>query len=227
MDLRDAAVVVAHPDDEVLWFSSLVAKVGRIVMCYGPSPKVAERGEQRRRVVRAYPYNSVRFLDIPEPATWRGRSLGSVESELARDAQEDPALRNALISGLGEVLRDIPIVFVHNPWGEYGHDDHRRLYAAVSALQQQLNFKVYVSSYVERSALGLMAAALQNGMSDVIAFSVDRAEIDPIVASYKANSCWTWAASWRWPSTEHFFRLGADGAICANPLPFQLFDRRA
>src|SRR5580765_529365 len=53
MDLRDAAVVVAHPDDEVLWFSSLVAKVGRIVTCYGPNPKVAERGEQRRRVVRA------------------------------------------------------------------------------------------------------------------------------------------------------------------------------
>jgi len=159
MDLRNAAIVVAHPDDEVLWFSSLTARVGRIVMCYGSNPKVVERGEQRRNVVRAYPFKTVRFLDLPEPGLWRGRSLGSVESELARTAREDPALRNVLVDGLRAALHGISTVFVHNPWGEYGHDDHRRLYAAISALRQELNLAVYVSNYVERRALGLMAAA--------------------------------------------------------------------
>jgi len=82
-----------------------------------------------------------------------------VESELARTAREDPALRNVLVDGLRAALHGISTVFVHNPWGEYGHDDHRRLYAAISALRQELNLAVYVSNYVERRALGLMAAA--------------------------------------------------------------------
>jgi LmbE family N-acetylglucosaminyl deacetylase len=224
MDLRSAAIVVAHPDDEVLWFSSLIAKVGRIVMCYGSNPKVIERGVQRRNVVQAYPFNTVRFLDLPEPGLWRGRSLGSVDGELARSAQEDPTFRNSLVDRLGRALQGISTVFVHNPWGEYGHDDHRRLHAAVSALQREMNLAVYVSNYVERRALGLMAAALDDGVSDVVSFPVDRAEIDPIIELYQSNSCWTWTTNWRWPMEEHFFRLGQGAAIRAAPVPFQLFD---
>src|SRR4051794_38855889 len=100
MDLRKAAIVVAHPDDEVLWFSSLTAKVGRIVMCYGSNPRAVERGRQRRKVVQAYPFNTVRFLDLPEPDLWRARSLESVEKELARSVQEDPIYRKLLIAVL-------------------------------------------------------------------------------------------------------------------------------
>ena len=224
MNLRKAAIVVAHPDDEILWFSSLTAKVGRIVMCYGSSSKVIERGRQRRNVVQAYPFNTVRFLDLPEPGLWQGRSLESVEKELARSAQEDPTLRNSLVNVLDGALQGISTVFVHNPWGEYGHDDHRRLYDAVSGLQQEMNFAVYVSNYVERRALGLMGAALAKGISDIVAFPVDRAEIDPIFDLYQSNSCWTWLKDWHWPTEEHFFRLGQGVAIHAAPIPFQMFD---
>src|SRR6516162_2441821 len=108
MNLGDAAIVVAHPDDEVLWFSSLTAKVGRIVMCYGPNPRVAERGEQRRNVIQAYPFNTVQFFDLPEPGLWRGRSLGSVESELARPVQEDPNYGSSLIIDCGAPYRVSP-----------------------------------------------------------------------------------------------------------------------
>ena len=32
--LENAVVVVAHPDDEVLWFSSILDKVDEVVICY-------------------------------------------------------------------------------------------------------------------------------------------------------------------------------------------------
>ena len=223
MNLGDAAIVVAHPDDEVLWFSSLTAKVGRIVMCYGPNPRVAERGEQRRNVIQAYPFNTVQFFDLPEPGLWRGRSLGSVESELARPVQEDPNYRSSLIYRLRGALQGFTTVFVHNPWGEYGHDDHRRLHAAVMALREEMNLAVYVSNYVERRALGLMDSALNEGVSDIVSFPVDRTEIDPIVQLYQSNSCWTWSQNWGWPKEEHFFRLGQGAAIRETPIPLQLF----
>jgi LmbE family N-acetylglucosaminyl deacetylase len=224
MNLRKAAIVVAHPDDEVLWFSSLTAKVERIVMCYGPNPKVTERAEQRRNVVRTYPIRTVQFLDLPEPGLWRGRTLGSVQEELARSAQEDPMYYNLVIDRLAAALQGMSTVFVHNPWGEYGHDDHRRLYAVVNALRHQVNFSVYVPSYVERRALGLMAATLEEGISDTQTFPVDRTEIDPIVELYRSNCCWTWSTKWGWPKEEHFFRIGQGEAIGSWPFPFHLFE---
>jgi LmbE family N-acetylglucosaminyl deacetylase len=223
MNLREAAIVVAHPDDEVLWFSSLTAKVERIVMCYGSNPNATERGEQRRNVVQSYPIRTVQFLDLMEPGLWRGRALGSVEEELARSAQEDPMLRNNLVDRLSGILQGVATVFVHSPWGEYGHDDHRRLYSAVNALRQQLGFTVYVPTYVERRALNLMVATLDEGISDTLSFPVDRAEIDPIVRLYQSNDCWTWSGNWAWPKEEHFLRIGQGAAIHDTPFPFQLF----
>jgi LmbE family N-acetylglucosaminyl deacetylase len=223
MDLRNAAIVVAHPDDEVLWFSSLAARVGLIVLCYGPNQKVLERGAQRWNVVRSYPFRGIQFLNLPEPGLWQGRTLGSVEEELARSAQEDPMLRKTLVDRLGEILQGVTTVLVHNPWGEYGHDDHRRLYLAVNALRQQIHFSVYVPTYVERRALNLMAATLDEGVSETLSFPVDRAEIDPIVKLYQSNGCWTWSTDWRWPKEEHFLRIGQGTAVRDRPLPFHLF----
>ena len=115
-DLSDAAIVVAHPDDEVLWFSSVVGEVGKIVICYGPDPHDAERAARRRKAVQALPLASVIHLDLPEPGRWRGRTLESPEKELMRFAEEDPALQRVLAAPLRAALAGVSTVFAHNPW---------------------------------------------------------------------------------------------------------------
>jgi len=74
IDLSRSAIVAAHPDDEVLWFGSLVPKVGRIVLCFGMDAAGTARAG-RRRVVEEYPYRNVEFFDLVQPgsytkATW-------------------------------------------------------------------------------------------------------------------------------------------------------------
>ena len=44
-------------------------------------------------------------------------------------------------------LGDCRNVITHNPWGEYGHEDHVQVFRAVTALQAELGFAVWVSGY--------------------------------------------------------------------------------
>ena len=60
------AVVVAHPDDEALWLSSVVASAERIVFGFGAVVDRPGRSEARRRAVAALPLNGIVNLEIPE-----------------------------------------------------------------------------------------------------------------------------------------------------------------
>jgi LmbE family N-acetylglucosaminyl deacetylase len=123
-------------------------------------------------VIEDYPLDTVQFLDLPEPDLWQGRELGSVEQELARFGREDMGLRSVLAAQLSRALQGMSTVFVHNPWGEYGHDDHRRVHAVVNMLQENMGFAVYISNYVSRRALALMSAMLSVAVTDVVEFGV-------------------------------------------------------
>ncbi|MBN9052258.1 MAG: hypothetical protein J0H80_00430 [Rhizobiales bacterium] len=75
-DFKDCIVVVAHPDDEILWASSLLACAKKIIMCYGDSPESAQVSAGRRALLRQFPLKSVVSLDITEArvyqmADWR------------------------------------------------------------------------------------------------------------------------------------------------------------
>ena len=225
MDLGRAAVVVAHPDDEILWFSSLGARVGRIVMCYGAVTAAPERAEQRRRVVAAYPRNNVAFLDLPQPRFFRGMSAEIFARETTELAEEDPSFRATLAGRMRPALAGFSTVFVHNPWGEYGHQDHRRVNAVVNALGGEMGFAVYVSCYAERQVAAHAAAALDQGVRDSVSFPVEASDIEPIFKLYQAHGCWTWTTNWNWPREEHFVQLGGSPPR-AGPVPLHFFDVR-
>jgi len=228
VDFSDAAIVMAHPDDEVLWSGSLVALVGCIVLCYGHNPKKPERHAQRLSVVRAYPYPGVKFLDLVEPRDAPVPKDMRVEprsmSELRRESE---ALElNILLKELKFALRGAKVVFTHNPWGEYGHVDHRRVNLAVNTLAPELGYAVYTSCYLERRSMLRYGAFLTEGIADAISLPLTQSEIDPVVALYKQHACWTWNANWIWPKEEHFLRFGRAVGLSAPPapLPLLLFD---
>ena len=211
VDLTRAAVVVAHPDDEILWFSSLAPKVRRIVMCYGAISPRSQRAENRRKLVEAYPLDTVEFLDLPIPGA---------------AAAADPLHLAALADRLGPALEGITTVFTHNPWGEYGQADHRRVHAAIEALRHDHGFAVYVSGYVARHQRAELDLALRRGVGDVVSYPTAKTEIGRIVRLYKAHSCWTWTPHWSWPKREHFLRLDGGAATRPPEIPIHLFGSR-
>src|SRR5215468_6473811 len=71
-----SAVVVAHPDDEALWLSSVVASADRIVFGFGDIVDKPQQSEARRRAVAALPLRGIVNLGIPESgAGWKSSQV--------------------------------------------------------------------------------------------------------------------------------------------------------
>src|SRR5579859_6005478 len=61
-----SAVVVAHPDDEALWLSSVLGVADRIVFCFGDLFERPKISAARRRAVSALPLPGLVDLKLPE-----------------------------------------------------------------------------------------------------------------------------------------------------------------
>ena len=149
-----SAVVVAHPDDEILWLSSAMAAARHVVLCYGAPFGKPAKAAARRRAVAALRLPSLVNLAIPESGTrllvdWRHpvmtpTGMGIADPD-ARQRYDDNF--NTLLAELRPVLAGCADVYTHNPWGEYGHPEHIQVYRAVTALQAELGYTVWFSNY--------------------------------------------------------------------------------
>lgn len=228
IDLSRAAIVVAHPDDEVLWFGSLVPRVGRIVICYGMQAAGTLR-DGRRRVVEAYPYRTIDFYDLVQPgslakATWPEPRLGPMGMVLAQRSASHETSFCDIVRRLRRSLVGSATVFTHNPWGEYGHEEHSLVYAAVKTVQCELGFELYVSPYVGCAVLGLFRQVIDDGINGVARFAVDRRSVSEVADLYRRHGVWTWNETWDWAEEESFLRLGPEGRIRARAVPFEFID---
>lgn len=204
------AVVVAHPDDEALWLSSVVASAERIVFGFGAVFDKPRTSEARRQAVAALPLNGIVNLGIPESGV--GFNSGRAQSELTAAGVRisDSTVRARyesnyakLLEGLRASLTGCRDVYTHNPWGEYGHAEHIQVYRAVTALQDELGYTVWFSNYV-----GAGSWTLARGLAERLRWA-RRSIVRPDVATarmlmrvYRRYGAWTWTATHRWPARE-------------------------
>ena len=224
-DVEGAAIVVAHPDDEVLWFSSLLNRVAKIVVCYGEHPLIPARGDQRRKVVSSYPLSTLRFLDIAEPRHKpHVDGVESVGSAIQRPRDRSVGEHESdLLAKIRAQIVGCRMVFAHSPWGEYGHNDHKRVHKIVAGLASDLKLPLFVPNYAGVAALGPCGEALRGGIRDVCSGVIDHELTDSIKSLYLQNKCWTWKRDWKWPKEEKFYQLG-DGTVGGNePVPLHVF----
>ena len=50
-------------------------------------------------------------------------------------------------------------VFTHNPWGEYGHEDHVQIFRALDHLRRRIGFTLWMSNYCTERSLPLAMRA--------------------------------------------------------------------
>lgn len=219
----DYAVVVAHPDDEVLWFSSVLAHAKRIIFCYGdfaPSPSM---GPARRKVVDQVPYRNVVFLDLPEGefhecGDWRNPRL--VPAGIAiRDAKVRRRYEKnfeLLVSRLEPLLGDVDSVFTHNPWGEYGHEDHVQVHRAITTIhsrrksRKSQETRVLVPPCFTPKTLKMMKKTAACIGPQAFTRRVDKERVKSIKELYSSHGCWTYFEDWVPPDQESFLLLRND-----------------
>ena len=128
-------LVVAHPDDEALWFNP--GAYDRIVICFlGRRDNPAAAGSRRNALMEHPLDGKIICLNIEESNHWREQSLES--------AQRHNGNLNEIIKNLKWLAKSQQwtAVDTHSAMGEYGHADHKLVFrACMEALDCPVNGK--------------------------------------------------------------------------------------
>jgi LmbE family N-acetylglucosaminyl deacetylase len=218
------AIVMAHPDDEVLWACSSLRAAEKIVLVYGELPGAPDLTAGRRAAMAAFPLKTLDWLEMTESGVFDSASWPEVR-ETEYGLYPHPALRvlrcfdadryRAQFGALREALRPrltgLRNVIAHGPWGEYGHEDHVQVFRVVASLSEELGFRLWVPAYVAAKSEGLMLRNLSYFGRPTPPMAIDATLAHEIADIYKRTRTWTWFDSYVWPKTERFLPWIAGG----------------
>ncbi len=230
--LVNSIIIGAHPDDELLWFSSILHLVDEVVVVFEdfwPDPTL---GPARVVALNNFP-RKIRSLKLAEAATfgcadWENPVLTSTGIKLGRvtmlrDGKKKlkkllgrgggpkagiqecyNANYDILIEKLRAILKPDMNVFTHNPWGEYGHEDHIQVFRAIDQLRGEIGFKLWMSNYCTKKAMPLAMSYSHYQPTEIIQMPVNKEFAERTAQVYRDAGCWTWADDWSWFDTELF-----------------------
>lgn len=211
LDFKKSIIIAAHPDDEVLWFSSAMRECSHIVICFGPAN--SQRITKARKEVEAlYPLEHVTFLTLREPgaflkANWHAPQFGTIGLDVEQNQDKYHRTYETLLTYLQEHLTPESHVLTHNPWGEYGHEEHILVFEAVKALRDTLGFEMYVSNYVSDRSHSVMQER-QVWIDGVEGpFATDQTLAQKVTDLYIKTGCWTFPDEYVWPNSECFLHI--------------------
>ena len=207
---QKSIIVVAHPDDEILWLSSILDKVDHILFCFIDYPPIASLGKGRRKAISEYPLPNVSSLDIVEADSINGANWGRpVEDKygLRISLKKAAAKRytdnySKLHEKLSSKLKDFENVFTHNPWGEYGHEDHIQVYRVIKDLQKQYGFNLWFTNYCGNRSYKLMLKYISGFNNNYYTLQTNIRLAMKIADLYKKHKCWTWYSNYQWFKEE-------------------------
>ena len=210
-----SAVVVAHPDDEALWLSSVLGSADRIVLCFGDLFARPRMSAARRRAVAVLPLPGLIDLKIPESGGGLTVDWARPRPNEAGIALADPAAGEryaanflVLVEALRTALAGCTAVYTHNPWGEYGHADHIQVHRAVATLQGELGYTMWFSNYVGRASWRLAQdLAAQPLWTERRTVAPDVNLAHTLKRVYRSQGAWTWTRWHRWPNEESLYAM--------------------
>lgn len=210
--LEKSIIISAHPDDEVLWFSSIIDKVDRVVVCFLAIKSEPEVTTNREKCLQEHPIKNIHCLGIDESEAffdvdWQNPAINEYGMEITRKRMSCNKYKNnyfTLKQHLENTLSGYCNVFTHNPWGEYGHVEHVQVYRVVKELQKKMKFNLWFSNYCSNKSLNLMLAYSTGMGSNYTTLRTNRVLANSIKDLYVQNRCWTWYSDWSWSSDESF-----------------------
>ena len=213
--LADSILVVAHPDDEVLWFSSILDAVERIIIVFVDTDQLPERDDARRAALAAHEYrDKIVSLDLTQVkshnvSNWPYPEETDYGLRLTRMPELDApyaAQASRVAAALAPYFRNVRNVFTHNPWGEYGHEDHVQLSKVVTGLAVNSGANIWYSNYVSGKSSRLMRQYLGGFEKEYYQMAVDAGRARQIAEAYIRNGAWTFEDDFTWFPSECYVR---------------------
>ena len=158
------------------------------------------------------------------------RALGKVSplSPVTSPERVDQTYRDnftRICDALAPMLTPDMNVFTHNPWGEYGHEDHVQIFRALDHLRRRIGFTLWMSNYCTERSLPLAMRYLRSDPAPYVRLPTDKALAEAIADVYRAHDCWTWTDDWAWFDDECYIEAprGEAGGNQNRLMPLNFF----
>ncbi len=228
--LEKSIIVVAHPDDEILWFSSILSKADYILFCFLEMRMKPLKTCGRKQTLSGYPLKNISCLGIDESEAfwdvdWQNPKLTKFGIEIAKNpssARRYEKNYHTLRHDLKSSLKGYKNVFTHNPWGDYGHAEHVQIYRVLKDLQSDMKFNMWFSNYCSNKSFALMLEYISGFDSEYLTLRTDMALAETIKDLYQKNGGWTWYDEWKWFNEESFMKDNYPGNPLKNSSPTRI-----
>lgn len=227
-------VVVAHPDDEIIWLAPVTAQAATIVAAlpiHADNPAISSG----RDFVRAhYPVGGFEFLSLREAGVyrqsdWLRRSPAPYGVTLSARCPTERARRyvanyDALLELIEPYVRRHAVIYTHNPWGEYGHEEHVQVSNVVMSLARRHGCSVWAwDGFPERHLLRLGMRLRSDFYGDRpltlphADLEVDGSLYHSIRQLYLSQGAWTWDWGYEPPARSTYIQLVRQGELLLTP----------
>ena len=205
-------VVVAHPDDEILWASSILENAEKIIICFNDLPSNKKLSLSRSKLQLKYPLRNAHFLNINEASVNFQQVSYKKEYETIyglkgkKNQFEYKKSFLELTNALGSNLSNIDIVYTHSPWGEYGNVDHIQVFNVIKKLSQIYSYKIFTFGSFSGKNYEYMKSKI-NLIKSSHKLPVNKSIYHPIKNMYIEYNCWTWDENYNLNDYDVFFEI--------------------
>jgi hypothetical protein len=105
---------------------------------------------------------------------------------------------------LSKVIQGYRTVISHNPWGEYGNEEHVQIHLVLKDIQKTMDFEFWCPNYVSNKSWELMQRHRPDSGAKFIELPTKVDIAHHISNIYMKNGCWTWYNPWHWSANEGF-----------------------
>jgi hypothetical protein len=207
-----SVIVVAHPDDEILWFSSILKKVDEVIISFLNIKSNSRLSMGRLQTLDSYPIRNVKCLHMDEAevynqACWNDPVITEYGIKINNNkGSENRYIKNYynLYEKLENNLKDKYNVFTHNPWGEYGNEEHIQVYRVIKDLQGKYKYNIWFDNYCSNKSYKIMMEYICNNEFTYYSTTTNKELASNIKNIYLKNGCWTWSDNFQWFDDESF-----------------------
>jgi LmbE family N-acetylglucosaminyl deacetylase len=231
----DPLVVVAHPDDEILWFEPWLSDTGEVLVALPTHPRDDAITRARHEIRDHWPVGDMTFLplrsvDVIGRSDWRRREPTDYGVTLAADcpgaaATEYVANHARLVDELREPVASRGVVVTHNPWGEYGHEEHIQVCHAVLTAAAAAGADVWAWDGLPQARLAASSMRLRQDYYEPRTASLPRVTRPSDLARYRRlkqmyfdRGAWTYYEDYEPPQQSTYIQLMRAGEILLPPV---------
>jgi len=184
-------LVIAHPDDEVLWFNSGL-DYDKIYISFLDNPVSSKPlKDGRLRVLEKHPFkNKIEMIGLTESNFWKD---DSEENRIKYKKNFDDLVRK-----LKTIVTNDTEFWTHNNWGEYGHADHILVHKAVMETAERFGLPVYCFNGITKIDLP---------KSQEIIVDLDRNMYDGLRQLYLREKVWTYDLEYKPKDRLEYYKI--------------------